>query len=268
MVMSTPGSRSERGIHARDRAPGDRCFCCGESQPAPRQGTAAPRPGRLEKKIEEDPDYALVKMLHAGSVAKGTALKTVNDLDVAVLASWANRLFAVGGEYGPNYNRSDGLVKQTNAQIPGSPRTFVHKCHGGSDSLVTSREAFEIGTRFFFGNVRARLRLADAEITRGKDFFGKSEFFFGVTIKPRKVDFELFHQSTEAENCYGPFNKTDLSDKNPAFDWAGANRLIWEGYLDTAPILADDSPKVKDMVLRVDIYVGERDLLGIDSRTT
>jgi pimeloyl-ACP methyl ester carboxylesterase len=27
-------------------------------------------------------------------------------------SSWANRLFAVGGEYGPNYNRSDGLVKQ------------------------------------------------------------------------------------------------------------------------------------------------------------
>lgn len=38
----------------------------------------------LEKKIAEDPDYALVKMLHAGSVAKGTAIKTVNDLDVAV----------------------------------------------------------------------------------------------------------------------------------------------------------------------------------------
>lgn len=178
-------------------------------------------------------------------------------------ASWANRLFSVGGEYGPNYNRSDGLVKQTNAQIPGSPRTFVHKCHGGSDSLVTSREAFEIATRFFFGNVRARLRLADAKIKRGKDFFGKSEFFFGVTIKPRNVDFELFHQSTEAENCYGPFNKGDLSDESPAFDWADDDRLVWEGYLDTAQILADESRRVKDMVLRVDIYVGERDLFGI-----
>lgn len=39
---------------------------------------------RLERKIDEDPAYALVKMLHAGSVAKGTALKTINDLDVAV----------------------------------------------------------------------------------------------------------------------------------------------------------------------------------------
>ena len=33
-------------------------------------------------------------------------------------STWANRLFAVGGEYGPNYNRSDGLVKQAYAQIP------------------------------------------------------------------------------------------------------------------------------------------------------
>lgn len=39
---------------------------------------------RLEAKIAEDPAFNLVKMLHAGSVAKGTALRTVNDLDVAV----------------------------------------------------------------------------------------------------------------------------------------------------------------------------------------
>lgn len=39
---------------------------------------------KLETKIDEDPSFDLVKMLHAGSVAKGTALRTVNDLDVAV----------------------------------------------------------------------------------------------------------------------------------------------------------------------------------------
>jgi tRNA nucleotidyltransferase (CCA-adding enzyme) len=39
---------------------------------------------RLEKKIAADPSYGLVKMLHAGSVAKGTALSGVNDLDTAV----------------------------------------------------------------------------------------------------------------------------------------------------------------------------------------
>lgn len=39
---------------------------------------------KLEAKIAEDESFDLVKMLHAGSVAKGTALRTVNDLDVAV----------------------------------------------------------------------------------------------------------------------------------------------------------------------------------------
>jgi hypothetical protein len=178
-------------------------------------------------------------------------------------ASRANRLFAVPDEFGTNYNRSDGLVKQSSAQVPGAPRTFVHKCHGGFDSLVTARESFEIATRFFFGNVRARLRLVDGRITRGHDFFGKSEFFFGVSIKPRRVDFDLFHQSAEAENCYGPFRKDDLSDAEPAFSWAGAGRLIWEGHLDTRPILEDKSVTPKDMVLRLDIYVGERDLFGV-----
>lgn len=179
------------------------------------------------------------------------------------VASRANRFFSVSGEFGTNYNRSDGLVKQQYAQIPGAPRTFVHKCHGGVDSLVTSRECFEIATRFFFGNVRARLRLIDAKITRGMDLFGKSEFFFGVSIKPRRVDFDLFHQSAEAENCYGPFTKSDLTDQNVAFQWAGPDRLIWEGCLDTSSILRDDSITTKDMVLRLDFYVGERDLFGV-----
>jgi hypothetical protein len=86
--------------------------------------------------------------------------------DVGV-ASRMNRLFSVSGEYGLNYNRSDELVEQALAQIEGAPRTFVHKCHGGVDSLVTARQSFEIATRFFFGNIRARLRLARAKITRG-----------------------------------------------------------------------------------------------------
>ena len=172
-------------------------------------------------------------------------------------STWANRLFAVGGEYGPNYNRSDGLVKQAYAQIDGAPRTFVHKCHGGFDSLVTSRETYEIATRFLNGNIRARLRLIDGKIKRGFDWIGKSEFFFGVSIKPRRVDFELFHQSKEAENCYGPFHTDDLSDGDPAFAWAGERRLIWEGYLDV------DLKRQRDLVLRADFYLGERDLFGL-----
>lgn len=45
---------------------------------------------RLEAKIAEDPAFDLVKMLHAGSVAKGTALRTVNDLDVAMYVKAGN----------------------------------------------------------------------------------------------------------------------------------------------------------------------------------
>lgn len=172
-------------------------------------------------------------------------------------ASILNRLFNLEGEYGPNYNRSDGLVKQTSASLPNCPRTFVHKCHGGEDSLVTSREAYEIATRFFFGNVAARLHLVEAKVKRGLDWFGKSEIFFGVSIKARHVDFDLFHQSAEAENCYGPFREVDLSDADPAFDWAGPDRLIWEGLLDTRHVTTGD------LVLRLNFYVGERDLLGI-----
>lgn len=39
---------------------------------------------RLESYINDNPDYDLVKMLNSGSVAKGTALKTLDDMDVAV----------------------------------------------------------------------------------------------------------------------------------------------------------------------------------------
>jgi hypothetical protein len=55
----------------------------------------------------------------------------------------------------------------------------------------------------------------------------------------------------------------DLSDEDIAFGWAGEDRLIWEGYLDTSSILEDKSITKKDMVIRLDIYVGERDLFGI-----
>ena len=177
-------------------------------------------------------------------------------------SSWLNRLFSVSGEFGANYNRSDGLVKQAYAQIPNAPRTFVHKCHGGPDSLTTARESFEVATRFFFGDIRARLRMMEAKVMRGMDLFGKSEFFFGVTIKPRGVDFELFHQSAEAENSYGPFSSKELSDEEPRFGWAGENKLIWEGWLDTEKIRATKGVP-KNLVFRIDFYVGERDVFGV-----
>ncbi len=192
------------------------------------------------------------------------------------VASLANRLASLLDESNLQYNRSDGLVKQASAQLPGAPRTFIHKCHGGQDSLVTSREAYEIAMRFFHGSHRVRLWLDRAEVLRGKDWFGRSEFYFGVSIKPRFVDFDLFHQSPEAENCYGPFHKADLSDGPPDLaeelrkplaapgdkttGWAGADRLIWEGWIDAG---AKPDPDAPGLVFRLDVYVGERDTRGI-----
>ncbi len=45
---------------------------------------------KLERHIAEHPDYGLVKTRHSGSVAKGTALKTVNDMDLAVYVKAAD----------------------------------------------------------------------------------------------------------------------------------------------------------------------------------
>ncbi len=185
-------------------------------------------------------------------------------------ATLLNRLSSLPHEFGWNYNRSDGLVKQTDAQLPGAPRTFVHKCHGGNDSLITSREAFEVATRFFHGDVNVRLNLLEAKVTRGFDAVGKSEMFFGLSIKPRRIDFELFHQSAEAENCYGPFRTVDFTDElkpESGMAWAGPDRLIWEGWLDTGRIAQGLGPatprRPRDMVMRLDFYVGERDLFGV-----
>lgn len=206
--------------------------------------------------------------LHRLLTIVGTNYRTYDN----AISSRLNRMVSLMEEFGASYNRSDGLVKHNAAQIPGSVRTFIHKCHGGPDSILTSRETFEIATRFFFGNVQTRLRFVKGKVTRGKDFFGKSEFYLGVCIKPRRVDFELFHQSKEAENCYGPFTKVNPLDNNInfsennqelGFPWADDRKLIWEGYLDVTPILEDESITTKDMVMRLDFYVGERDLYGI-----
>jgi hypothetical protein len=118
-------------------------------------------------------------------------------------ASLANRLSSILDE-GTLANRSDGLVKQSSAQLPGAPRTFVHKCHGGTDSRVTCREACQIAMRFFHGMHRVRLWLEDAEVLRGLDAFGRSDLFFGVSIKPRGVDSSCSTRALRRRTATGP----------------------------------------------------------------
>ncbi|GAA1909959.1 hypothetical protein GCM10009737_09200 [Nocardioides lentus] len=200
------------------------------------------------------------------------------------VASAGNRLASLFDEGTLLTNRSDGLVKQSAAQLPGSPRTFVHKCHGGEDSLVTSREAYEIAMRFLHGTHHVRLSLEEARVLTGLDTFGRSELYLGVRIKPRGPDFDLFHQSPEAQNCYGPFRSAALDDPLPALAeelarplaedgddttyWAGdrpGERLIWEGWVDERDVL---DPLDPELVFRLDVSVTERDSLGVAASDT
>jgi tRNA nucleotidyltransferase (CCA-adding enzyme) len=43
---------------------------------------------RIETKIGASPGYGFVKTLHAGSVAKGTALRNANDRDLAIKSEY------------------------------------------------------------------------------------------------------------------------------------------------------------------------------------
>jgi len=82
---------------------------------------------RLEKKISDDPNFDLVKMLHSGSVAKGTALRTINDLDVAVYVKAGNAptddkllipwLVARLREANPNLDESQFLVQDHSVKV-------------------------------------------------------------------------------------------------------------------------------------------------------
>ena len=45
---------------------------------------------RLEGYLREHPDFTLKKMLLSGSLAKGTALRSLNDIDVACYISGAD----------------------------------------------------------------------------------------------------------------------------------------------------------------------------------
>lgn len=45
---------------------------------------------KLENYIGAHPDFTLKKMMHAGSLAKGTALRSINDIDVACYISGAD----------------------------------------------------------------------------------------------------------------------------------------------------------------------------------
>jgi pimeloyl-ACP methyl ester carboxylesterase len=181
------------------------------------------------------------------------------------LASWLS---------GQDQNHSDGLVKQTSATLIGAHRADVFKCHGGKDSLVTSREAFELSTRFFFGDIKVSLYLESAEIKSSAEaqgtllsrvsglIFSDPEYFLGFSIKPRQLDFTLHQQDKESENCFGPLPNLNITPADIRWDPEDPSRdgLIFQGYLNSALIPSGRG----DLAFRFDTYLGERDpsLLG------
>ena len=54
------------------------------------RGQARPRRERLESYLKENPDFTPGMMLLSGSIAKGTALRSLNDVDVACSISGAD----------------------------------------------------------------------------------------------------------------------------------------------------------------------------------
>ncbi len=228
-------------------------------------------------------DFDNLKYLDVESMFESRRVLTVVGTDfrsygnkAATALNQVTNLADAGGIAG---NHSDGLVMHSAAQLPGSPRTFIHKCHGGRDSLVTSREAYEIAMRFLHGTHHVSLRLEDASITQGGDWGPfRNEFYLGVSVKPRGVDFNLFQQSMEAQNCYGPFDSTTLSGggdvtealrrpltewKHDEPKWAGPGRLLWEGWIDADNIF-NQSPN--GAIFRLDLFVGEDDPGGFSDK--
>jgi hypothetical protein len=110
------------------------------------------------------------------------------------------------------------------------------------------------------------LLLREAEIRKGEDWFGKSEFYIGISVKPRNLDFELWHQSKDAENCYGPYSDralTQLEVEDPikeGYKGMGRDRELMSLILDLSKSFSQDK---SDIVFRLDFYVGERDTYGI-----
>lgn len=168
---------------------------------------------------------------------------------------------------GQDQNHSDGLVKQECAALAGAHRAYVFKCHGGPDSLITSREAFDLSTRFFFGDVRVTIRAQRAEIASearqaGQDALAgrvhdQPQYYLGFSVKPRALDYFLNQQDAASENCFGPIRRHLLTAADFQYDSEDSARsgILFEGFFNSA--LAPDGRS--DLVFRFDTFVSERD---------
>jgi hypothetical protein len=163
---------------------------------------------------------------------------------------------------------SDGLVKQEDAVLtypdvatgkPSTkypPRAYINKTHTGYDSLVTSRESFEIATRFLFGTHWVKLYIQKGSALT--QFNLNNQYYIGASIKPRGVDFFLTQVDRISENCATLHKRGEDSGQ---FDTSEKyllkfkeDLLLYQGALD----MARSSDKTT-MVFRIDIRVYAED---------
>jgi hypothetical protein len=85
----------------------------------------------------------------------------------------SNRVFCVVGTNAGDYAvaaglsrsavgpQSDGLVQIDSAYVKGAHRAYIHRSHSGRYGMVNSEEGYQNLQRFFFGNVKVKMSLAN-----------------------------------------------------------------------------------------------------------
>jgi pimeloyl-ACP methyl ester carboxylesterase len=160
--------------------------------------------------------------------------------------------------------RSDGLVSQENAWLQESPRAYLHKIHGGVDSLITSRDSFEVVSRYLLGTHWVRVYARKDSYL--KNFDKDSQYFIGMSVKVRGVDFFLNYMDKDSRNCidlYRPAwnrpNKGYVNEATPQPLTGFRNEENWVAPADnTRPFNQSDSEAYfqKDLLL----YQGALDM--------
>lgn len=223
------------------------------------------------------PDYASIEPFFPANrvlCVVGTNWRSYGVTQASALNQFASWL------QGQDQNKSDGLVKQTSAALLGAHKAFVFKCHGGQDSLVTSREAFELATRFFFGDVHASVKLISAQINPAQlqglqklaGLVGDARgYYLGFSVKARRTDFFLNRMDGAGENCFGPFSFPAgqaqlLTSQDIRWDETDPQKdgTVFEGFFNSALARPGAEQAVEDLVFRFDTFLDQRDayLLG------
>lgn len=105
---------------------------------------------RLETYLSEHPDFALRKMMLSGSLAKGTALKTISDIDVACYVSSASAPHKVG-------ELIDWLAGRLEKAFPNfKPEQIKRKTYSVAVNFITTGNEVDIVPILYAGDPQWR----------------------------------------------------------------------------------------------------------------